>query len=49
MPVCIRQGPIAHAVGSGGGGGGVGWTFFLSFIFFLLILPLSGRRPGPGC
>ena len=31
-----RQGPIALAVGAGG----VVWTYFLSFIFSLFILPL---------
>ena len=34
---------FAFAVGAGGGGGV--WTFFLSSIFSLLFLPLSGRRP----
>ena len=32
MPVCIRQGPIAHAVGSGGGGGG-GWLDIFSILY----------------
>ena len=35
------QGPIALAVGAGG----VVSTVLLSFIFSLLFLPLSGRRP----
>ena len=37
----VGQGPTALAVGAGGGC----WTFLLSSIFFLLFLPLSGRRP----
>ena len=37
----VGQGPIALAVGAGG----VVWTFLLSSIFFLLFLPLFGRRP----
>ena len=39
--VMVGQGPIALAVGAGG----VVWIFLLSFIFSLLFLPLSGRRP----
>ena len=37
----VGQGPIALAVGVGG----VVWTFLLSSILSLLILPLFGRRP----
>ena len=37
----VGQGPIALAVGAGGGC----LTFFLSSIFSLLFLPLSGRWP----
>ena len=36
----VGQGPIEPAVGAGSGV----WTFLLS-IFYLLFLPLSGRRP----
>ena len=38
----VGQGPIALAVGAGGG---VVWTFLLSSILSLLLLPLFGRRP----
>ena len=37
----VGQGPIAPAVGAGGGS----LDFFLSSIFSLFFLPLSGRRP----
>ena len=37
----VGQGPIVLAVGAGG----VVWTFLLSFVFSLLFLPLSRRRP----
>ena len=37
----VGQGPIALAVGAGG----VVWTFLLSSILSLLLLPLFGRRP----
>ena len=37
----VGQGPTALAVGAGG----VVWTFFLSSILSLFLLPLSGRRP----
>ena len=36
----VGQGPIALAVGAGG----VVWTFLLSSILSLLLLPLCGRR-----
>ena len=39
--VIVGQGPTALAVGSGGGC----LDIFLSSIFSLLFLPLSGRRP----
>ena len=39
--IIVRQGPIALAVGADG----AVWTFFLSSIFSLLSLSLSGRRP----
>ena len=39
--VILGQGPIALAVGAGGGLFG----HFFSSLFFLLFLPLSGRRP----
>ena len=37
----VGQGPIALAVGAAG----VVWTFLLSSILSLLLLPLFGRRP----
>ena len=37
----VGQGPTVLAVGAGG----VVWTFFLSSIISLFVLPLSGRRP----
>ena len=37
----VGQGPTALAVGAGG----VVWTFLLSSILSLLLLPLFGRRP----
>ena len=37
----VGQGPTALAVGAGGGV----WTFFLSSIFSLFFLPLSGDGP----
>ena len=37
----VGQGPIALAVGAGG----FFWTFLLSSIVSLLLLPLFGRRP----
>ena len=37
----VGQGPIALAVGAGGGC----LDIFLSSIFFLFFLPLSGRQP----
>ena len=37
----VGQGPTALAVGAGG----VVWTFLLSTILSLLLLPLFGRRP----
>ena len=36
----VGQGPTVLAVGAG-----VVWTFLLSSIFSLLLLPLFGRRP----
>ena len=43
MWITAGQGPSALTVGADGGG--VVWTFFLSSIISLLLLPLSGRRP----
>ena len=40
--IIVGQGPTVLAVGAGGGG--VVWTFFLSSIISLFLLPLSGRR-----
>ena len=37
----VGQGSIALAIGAGG----AVWTFLFSSILFLLLLPLSGRRP----
>ena len=39
--ITVGQGPTALAVGAGG----VVWTFLLSSIRSLLVLPLFGRRP----
>ena len=39
--IIVWQGPIALAVGAGG----VVWTFFLSSIISIFLLPLSGSRP----
>ena len=39
--IIVGQVPTALSVGAGG----VVWTFFLSSIISLFILPLSGRRP----
>ena len=39
--IIVGQGPTGPAVGAVG----VVWTFFLSSIISLFILPLSGRRP----
>ena len=39
--ITVGQGPTALAVGAGG----VVWTFLLSSILSLLILPPFGRRP----
>ena len=37
----VGQGPIVLAVGAGG----VVWTFFLSSVFSLFFIPVSGRGP----
>ena len=42
--ISVRQGPIALAVGAVGGC----LDIFLSSIFSLFLLPLSGRRPDKG-
>ena len=39
--ITVGQGPTALAVGAGG----IVWTFLLSSILSLLLLPLFGRRP----
>ena len=39
--IIVGQGPTALAVVPGG----VVWTFFLSSVISLFLLPLSGRRP----
>ena len=38
--IIVGQGPTALAVAAGG----IFWTFFLSSIISLFLLPLSGRR-----
>ena len=42
--ISVGQGPIVLAVGAGGGC----LDIFLSSIFSLFLLPLSGRRPDIG-
>ena len=39
--IIVRQGPTALTVGEGG----VVWTFLLSSISSLFVIPLSGRQP----
>ena len=39
--ITVGQGPFALAVGAGGGWFG----YFYSHLYFLLFLPLFGRRP----